>query len=290
MGDPDFILSLKAVSKEAKSAFRDPHNANRLVSPESSDVQNDVYSSGRETTPFNLTEDDDPRLRLTFSQRPNHMGRGFTFSNDAKRCDVYIGKEDARRNRFSVAFDHQQRITLTDYSRSGIYVTYNGQGTRRPRRDFTWILFPEFQPIVLKIMRRDGQHFEVQVELPTHDSDSAEYQANISSFVKEGEEANPPLSLLTLHSRETVEAPIVTLFPRHRPQYYRICAIGGGEYGTVNKAIDVTSGKLVASKIFHKGNWKREVEIMKEMEHVSTVFPRVRVSSDKVLGSYHRVL
>ncbi|KAL9036539.1 MAG: hypothetical protein Q9214_006090, partial [Letrouitia sp. 1 TL-2023] len=181
MGDPNLILFLRAVSEEAKSAFRHSHNANRLVLPDLSDVQNDVARSTRETTPFNPTEDEDPRLRLTFSQRPNQMGRGFTFGGDAKRCDIYIGEDQGSRSQFSIAFDHKNRITLTDYSRSGMYVTYNGQQTRRPRREFTWILFPEFQPIVLLIKKRNGRHLEVQFELPTHDSDSAEYQANISS-------------------------------------------------------------------------------------------------------------
>ncbi|KAL9607495.1 MAG: hypothetical protein Q9167_007588 [Letrouitia subvulpina] len=102
----------------------------------------------------------------------------------------------------------------------------------------------------LTIVDSRGLNFEVQIELPNHDNCLADYQANVTSFLEEGAEADPPLSLLDIHSRETTGVPTETLSPRQRPQYYRICVIG-----------------RVAAKTFHKGKWRREVDIMRELSH-----------------------
>ena len=269
MDDPNIILNLKAISTDAKKVFKDDKNADRFISSEEAPAIENIDDCSRETTPFDQKQElSKPRIQLTFNKGPKQIERGFTFGKNLRTCDVYTGEKFISALHFSITFDRQGRLVLRDSSSNGTWVTYNGQGTDRPRRNFTWILFPEFQPIHVRIGDPHTDGFLVELELLSHETCEAEYQAKIASYLEESPEANAALSLLDIASQHSTAAPSATLSPRQRPQYYKTRVIGEGEFGVVRETVDVSTGLVFAAKEFHRGNWKREVEILKSLSHV----------------------
>ena len=107
------------------------------------------------------------------------------------------------------------------------------------------------------------------LELPAPETCVAEYRVNIASYIKESADVDPPLGLLCIASQETTAASSAMLSPRQRPQYHRTRLLGEGEFGIVRVAVDVSTGCVFAGKTFFKGDWKREVEAMRHLSHVS---------------------
>ena len=44
-----------------------------------------------------------------------------------------------------------------------------------------------------------------------------------------------------------------------------------GDFGTIYKAVDVSTGDVYIAKKFHHGNWKKEVYILMNILHVSVI-------------------
>ena len=47
--------------------------------------------------------------------------------------------------------------------------------------------------------------------------------------------------------------------------------LGRGSFGTVYKAVDVSTGDVHATKKFHHGNWKKEVDILISLLYISVI-------------------
>lgn len=269
MDDSNIILNLKAVTAHTIEVFKDEDNADRFLPSEEAPTVENIDDCSRETTPFDAKQElPKPRIQLTFNKGPKQIEQGFTFGKNPTKCDVYAGKGSISALHFSITFDRQGRLVLRDSSSNGTWVTYNGQGTDDPRHHFTWILFREFQPIEVQIGDPYTSGFLAELELPSHETCEAEYQANIASYLEESPEADAALSLLDIASQQTTAAPSASLSPKCRPQYYKTHVLGEGEFGIVRKAVDVSTGLIFAAKEFHKGNWRREVEILESLSHV----------------------
>ena len=261
MEDPNVILALKA------DIFEKEHNGLGSIPSGHDHVLENVDDCSRETTP--LGSEDVASIFLEFNRKPKQIGRGYTFGGDSTKCDVYLGRGSISGVHFSVTFDRQERIILRDSSTHGTAVLYGNEKSQGRRRNFTWILFPEFQPIKVRVGDSERKEVVITLELPTHGTCEAEYRANIASYVEDSTDAGPLLGFLGISSEATTAAPSALLSPRQRPQYHEIRLLGEGQFGIVHLAVDVSTGRFFALKTFLKGNWQREVKAMRYLSHVS---------------------
>ena len=70
--------------------------------------------------------------------------------------------------------------------------------------------------------------------------------------------------------------------PRQEPIYLLEEELGRGSFGTVYKAVDVSTGDVHAAKKFHYGDWKKEVEILISLLHVSVI---LNLTNDRSLSN-----
>ena len=56
-----------------------------------------------------------------------------------------------------------------------------------------------------------------------------------------------------------------------KPIYLLEEQLGHGAFGIVNKAVDVSSGDVYVAKTFYRGDWKKEVDILMNLSHVSVI-------------------
>lgn len=104
--------------------------------------------------------------------------------------------------------------------------------------------------------------------LATHPSCEAAYQERLDLYLDESHHSLGPINMLSLHSQETTAAPTQPVSPRKLPIYYKDGLLGR-DFGEVYRALDVSTGLVYAAKEFFRGPWKREVEILKSLAHVS---------------------
>ena len=55
------------------------------------------------------------------------------------------------------------------------------------------------------------------------------------------------------------------------PIYFLKEELGRGGFGTIHKAVDVSTGDVHAAKKFHHDDWKKEVDILISLSHVSGI-------------------
>lgn len=92
----------------------------------------------------------------------------------------------------------------------------------------------------------------------------ARYEAHRDAYLEECRNATPSLSRLGMDSLQS----------QHRqPIYLPEEELGRGNFGKVNKVVHVSTSDEYAGKKFHSGNWKKEVEILSKVSHVSVVDP-----------------
>lgn len=119
----------------------------------------------------------------------------------------------------------------------------------------------------------------------------AEYEARRDAYFEERRNAFPPFSQLDMQSQQTTAVPTAKHSPRQhspaqhsprqesprqklpkqQPIYLLEEELGRGGFGTVHKAVDVSDGDVYAAKKLHHGNWKKEVDILTELSHVSVI-------------------
>ena len=259
--DPRLIVTLEAVDSTAERAWNRPENRDRcsFVS-EFDDGVVDIPS--RETTP--APGSCRSQIQLTFNKKPKNLEKGFVFGSDPQICDVLLGGWGAgfTRQHFRITFNARGEVILEDTSRIVTRVSYNGEKLGS-RNHFTWILFDKYENINVTLNERKTNQLIFKVNWPERtESREIQYNAHRDAYLEERQNETPSLSRLGVESQHS---------PKQQPIYLPEEELGRGTYGTVCKAVDVSTGDEYAAKTFHGGNWKKEVDILKSVSHVSAM-------------------
>jgi len=275
--DPRLIVTLEPVNPIAERAWNRPHNRDRCVPGTEPDGEV-VDIPSRETTP-DAPEQRGSQIQLTFDNKPKNLEKGFVFGSDPEKCDVLLGGWDAgfSRQHFRITFNARGEVILEDTSRVVTSVDYNGEKPKG-RNHFTWILFDRYENIEVTLNKSEDQNKKntneliFKVERPKNRKYCrAEYEAHRDAYLEERRTALPPLSQLGVESQQTTALLTAPHSPRQQPIYLPEEELGRGSFGTVYKAVDVSTGYVYAAKKFHGGNWKKEVKILKSISHVSMI-------------------
>ncbi|MCJ1249960.1 hypothetical protein MMC30_007186 [Trapelia coarctata] len=264
MEDPNLLLELIAYHERGARAFRLDHNHARYLRPK--EERSFQYDS-RGTTPSVNSEDEDVdshhRIQLSLDEMPKDLSQGFVFGSNPKVCDVVIGHRDdgVSGRSFVITIDSQRRLVVRS-AEFAIAVSYDGQAATQKRSNFTWILFPGVKTIEIIVSR---QPFEVKIA--NHAGSEIKYQELVEAYLRESKNAPVPFNHLNIDSQNTTAAPTEPESPKQLPVYYKDKILGQGEFGTVHRAFDVSTGFVYACKEFFRGPWQKEVEILRDLSH-----------------------
>ena len=278
--DPRLIVTLEADGTTAERAWNRAQNQDRCL-PASEFV---VDISSRESTP--AVDQPKSQIQLTFDNKPKDLKEGFVFGSDPRICDVFLGERGAgfSGQQFCITFNERGEVIFKNKSRKEVHVNYNGEAPHF-RNEFTWILFDTYKDIKITLGEEEDLIFKVKWP-ENRDSCRAEYVAHRDAYFEERRNALPPLSQLDMESQQTTAGITAQHSPRqhspaqHSPRqeppgqepiYLLEEELGRGGFGTVHKAVDVSNGDVYAAKKFHHGNWKKEVDILTELSHVSVI-------------------
>ena len=270
--DPRLIVTLEAYGTTAERAWNRAQNQDRCL-PASEFV---VDISSRESTP--AVGQPGSQIQLTFDDKPKNLKKGFVFGSDPRICDIFLGERGAgfSGQQFCITFNERGEVIFKNTCRKEAQVDYNGEDPSR-RNQFTWILFDTYKNIQITM-----GDLIFKVEWPKNrEFCLAEYVAHRDAYFEECRNALPPLSQLDMESQQTTAMPTAQHSPRQEsprqkppgqePIYLLEEELGRGGFGTVHKAVDVSDGDVYAAKKFHHGNWKKEVDILTELSHVSVI-------------------
>ncbi len=277
--DPRLIVTLEAQGTTAERAWNRLQNQNRCL-PASEFV---VDISSRESTP--AVGQPVSQIQLTFDDKPKDLEKGFVFGSDPRICDVFLGERGAgfSGQQFCITFNERGEVIFKNKSRKEVQVNYNGEAPHF-RSQFTWILFDTYQNIKITLGKEDDLIFKIK--WPKHGTYRAEYEAHRNAYFEERRNAFPPLSQLDMETQQPTAMPTAQHSPRQKspgqesprqkppgqePIYLLEEELGHGGFGTVYKAVDVSTGDVHAAKKFHHGDWKKEVDILMSLSHVSGV-------------------
>ena len=238
------------------------------------------------------------QLRFTFDRRPKNIQEGFIFGSNPKTCDVVLGmpKDGISGSHFRVTFDGQGRLVLIDLSTHGTAVSYDGQARKEKRKnppdrlrkkprdksdDFTWILFPEIKNKRVIIGEDiselpNAPVIEFSVEVVDPESREKQYTDLKDAYL---DEMRTAIAFgLNIDSHLTTAGQTELHSPRQRskqrPIWIDLEEIGSGEFGTVYRAVDVTTGEIYAAKTLlrngkaHRERWDTEVALLRNISHV----------------------
>ena len=290
VNDPRLIVTLEAVSPTAERAWNRPQNQYRCL-PASESIA-DI--SSRESTP--AVYQPKSQVQLAFDNKPKDLEKGFVFGSDPRICDVFLGERGAgfSGQQFCITFNERGEVIFKNMSRKKAQVDYKGEDPSR-RNQFTWILFDTYENIKITIGEKEDLIFKV--EWPKNRKYCrAEYEAHRDAYFEERRNAFPPLSQLDMETQQPTAMPTAQhsprqksprqksprqksprqksprqKSPRQKPIYLLEEEFGHGGFGTVYKAVDVSTGDVHAAKKFHHGDWKKEVDILTELSHVSLI-------------------
>ncbi|KAI9758525.1 MAG: hypothetical protein M1835_000590 [Candelina submexicana] len=259
--DPRLIVTLEAINPTAERAWNRSENRDRCsYSSESvGGVPRNYPAPGRRGS----------QIQLTLDKKPTNVEKGFVFGSDPQTCDVLLGDWGAgfSRQHFRITFNAQGQVILEDTSRVITCVNYKGEDSLC-RNHFTWILFDRYKNIEVTLNKWEKIELKFKVQWPERSKSSpTEYKAHREAYIDERRNALPPLSQLGVESQQTTALLTAQHSPRQQPIYLTEEELGCGAFGTVYKAINVSTGNKYAAKEFHSGNWKKEVEILKSVSH-----------------------
>ena len=261
--DSRLIVTLEAYGTTAERAWNRPQNRDRCL-PASEFV---VDISSRESTP--AIDQPGSQIQLTFDDKPKNLDKGFVFGSDPQICDVFLGERGAgfSGQQFYITFNERGEVVFKNIARKKAQVDYNGEDPSR-RNQFTWILFGTYQNIKITLGKDD---LIFKVKWPKHGTYRAEYEAQRDAYFEERRNAFPPFSQLDMESQQTTAVLTAQHSPRQEPIYLLEEELGRGGFGTVHKAVDVSTGDVHAAKKFHHGDWKKEVDILMSLSHVIVI-------------------
>ena len=270
VNDPRLIVTLEAVSPTAERAWNRPQNQYRCL-PASESIA-DI--SSRESTP--AVYQPKSQVQLAFDNKPKDLEKGFVFGSDPRICDVFLGERGAgfSGQQFCITFNERGEVIFKNMSRKKAQVDYKGEDPSR-RNQFTWILFDTYENIKITIGEKEDLIFKV--EWPKNRKYCrAEYEAHRDAYFEERRNAFPPLSQLDMETQQTTAMLTAQHSPGQEPPgqepiYLLEEELGRGSFGTVHKAVDVSTGDVHAAKKFNRGDWKKEVDILMSLSHVSRI-------------------
>ena len=198
-------------------------------------------------------------VKFRMPKKPKNLEKGFVFGSDPQICDVFLGERGAgfSGQQFYITFNKRGEVIFKNTSRKKAQVDYNGENPS-PRNQFTWILFVTYENIKITMGEEDDLIFKVKWP-ENRKFCRAEYEAHRDTYFEERRNALPPLSQLGIESQQTTAVPTTQHSPgqespRQRPIYLLEEELGRGGFGTVHKAVDVSTGEVHAAKKFHHGN------------------------------------
>ncbi|KAF9733806.1 hypothetical protein PMIN03_011750 [Paraphaeosphaeria minitans] len=299
--DPNVVFTLRAISPDAQKWFPHPHNERYYVPP----YPLDDATTSRESTPATNIGDEDcegdgDKLRFTFDQKPKNIQDGWVFGSNPTTCDVVMGssKGGTSGSHFRITFDDQGRLVLIDSSTHGTAVSYDSQARGEKRKnpldrkrktppdksnDFTWILFPgiEDKRVITghkidELPNAPVIEFSVDdVVDPDADSCPEQYTRLRNAYLAEMRTAIP--FGLNIDSHPTTagqtQSHTPNQHPKQRPIWVDREEIGSGEFGTVYRTVNVSTGVIYAAKKFlrngkgHRERWDREVALLRNISH-----------------------
>ncbi|KAL8788360.1 MAG: hypothetical protein Q9213_001757 [Squamulea squamosa] len=286
--DPQLIVTLVAINTAAEIAWNQPGNRHRCLPGVTYDAGlTDAASRGTTPSATGLEERRASAIRLTFDNPPKNLRKGFVFGSNSQHCDVSLRgwSQFVSRQHFRITFNARGNLILEDTSKIPTCVVYNGE-RRSGRNDFTWILFRKFDDIEVTLNCNRGivddddddeckyksettNCLVFRLEWPVRRDDCETlYKKYLDAYLEECLGALPPLGQLGMESQQTTAVASTTQYtPRQQPIYLRDAELGYGGFGTVYKAVDVSTGAVYAAKKFHDGKWQKEVEILKVLSH-----------------------
>lgn len=304
--DPNVVFTLKAISDHARDIFFNRRNERYYVRPPPL-----TAATSRESSVATNIGDEDcegdgdkedlgQRLRFTFDQKPKNIQDGWVFGSNPKTCDVFMGssKDGTSGSHFRITFDDQGRLVLIDSSTHGTAVSYDGQAgdekrknppdrkRNKPRNksnDFTWILLPDIDNKrvitghkIDELPNAPVIEFSVDVTNPDANSCPKQYTDLRNAYLAEMRTAIP--FSLNIDSHPTTAGQTEPHTPNRHPKQQPIWIdheeIGSGEFGTVYRTVDVSTGVIYAAKKFlrngkgHRERWDREVALLRNISHV----------------------
>ena len=255
MGESKIIAILTATSQAARNAWGQSRNQEQWSATSSNDEVPDI--SSRETTP--AIQYSEPQLKLTFDNMPKD---GVVFGSD-KACDVWLGerKRGFSPQLFRISLTAETHLVFQDLWKGETTVKYEDE-TAPPRRDFIWVLFRN-KPDIEISMKRDGFEFKFKIKWPDRsEQQNVEFATHLKQYLEEHRNAMPVLTQLSVEQDSC----------RQKPIYLLGQELGRGSFGTVHKAVNVSTARVCAAKMSHDPNCqKQEVEILRELSHVGVL-------------------
>ncbi len=187
---------------------------------------------------------------------------------------------------FAITFDEQNRPIARDLgSTGGTKVTYNEEKRQR-LSNFDWPLvgpsITNGKPPILNITDR----IQFMVIVPDHDYACPGYVDKVNKFRTGTGDPENLFASLIIQSGQSTRLPsgqqTPSRGPRSGPGFYKQ-RIGNGAFGVVIFVWNLTTReeyvvkqplpKLINSRTFSEKTWRKEVEIMESISHVSTGIP-----------------
>ena len=281
MYDPDIIAYLFPVEgkgrKNAIRAFKMPLNRSRFVPllEPAHEIDSRLVREPTEESDEESDNDHEPCLVLRFSNPPKTR-YGLVVGTSPEADIVLPDIKGVSLYHFALTFDKQKCLIVNDLDTTvGIRVIYDGEKGQRGHR-VSWSargprLAQNKVPIIKIVV---GLQFKLVV--PNHDVTSQTYLDNVAQFLQGSASVEDVFPDLNIRDRAQTELPTPgeALTPSEQipgPILWKR-KIGQGSFAMVSYAWDVTSRAEYALKEplpGTRGDWKRESDIMKTMNHVS---------------------
>ena len=262
MADWDYsntILIIKPVGPDAAASLRSEHNTKGLISFHFKDGVSSTSKSddprSRECTPY-VPRPSELELHLQFDPGPKDATRGFVFGTDEEHCDVKLleNPDPDKKKRYGISRQHF-RIDFnwdSGFLRLNNMSSQNGTGMSAPsvndrfqslKHNDMHMLHPAEQTKLLvgKLV--------FEISFPVRGKHQRQYDRNWETFSAKYRNAVPKVNGLRLKTTSKM-TPFVQRRKGRRSAYLLHGVIGTGQFGTVCKANDPTTGQLYAAKQF----------------------------------------